>query len=1452
MKKRISSLLIAVLMLATMLPVTAMAEELAAADPAVEQVVSEEVTTEPTEGTDETETPAEPEQSEQTGEETQPPEEDAELPPEEPIEDGIDTLSVDSLSDLDPTQKEMALKGKDEYHAWYIINCTAYSHYMNYYESPYRSVIRQRRNSAYYQANLVAWRTVTFSLSSESKYADKEFGYYEAYLYNLLLDENTENLVGNFASSMESAASNWKTTSEQLGASAWGKLCKSASEFLEDGVTLTKTTPIPIDDAAKEALAKQLCFLSETTKVAKIVSDIETLMGYSKSIFDLVEKIVQVEAVIRVSSDTASVIADMCSASTDSNVPALRYALEEMASFTNGSLTKEQIISCLIGQTSAKELNQFLTKKLQKLIVEKAGTYGLTIEAAQAIGKLTCSSLFNTDKSMENYYKLNALFELETLLKSKVLSYASSFTSNPTAENARKFIAGYTMLYKLFLEGTDGYKEFIKINYRDGGLNSIWSSVSDADYQRIVTSMDNLKFAIRYNLEHEEQEAMADYYDVMRILDAAAVADAGLQPVTPSISAAESQAYLNQVDQESRLHADVIVTDNYVLDADIETYGNIIVTRGSTLNLNGHTLLSHGRMDISGGTVNLNGGTLTVYEDIIQSDGKMYCNKGTLNAAGDYRIQSAAVDDAGNVTYDSSSGILWMTNAADKINVSGDFVTQSHVTTYSSAVNYNWGNVLYAGTLTVKGNFSQLGDYASFIASDAHRVVLNGDGARTVTFEYSKCHFNEVVISTNTTLYWKGDFFVSTLPQDLTIHNGVTISQVGTLDLNGHTLTIKGDLIQAGGTMYCNNGTLNVEGDYRIQEATTDNDGNTVYDYSDGNLRMVNEADRVNVSGDFIMQSCFSNVTTYFSNDFTAGTLTIKGNFSQLYGNGCGGQNFVASGTHKVVLDGNGARTVTFENSNSHFNELVVGTDTRLYWQGDFVINPLLHDLTIYNSVTMSSANTINLNGHTLTIKGDLIQAGGTMYCNNGTLNVEGDYRIQKATTDSDGKVTYGESNGTLRMVNEADQINVSGDFITQSTSSNYSTYFSNDFTAGTLTIKGNFSQFYGTNCGGQNFVASGTHKVVLDGNGVQTVTFESSQSHLNELVVGTDTRLYWRGDFVINPLLHDLTIYNGVTMLSANTINLNGHTLTIKGDLIQSGGEMLCNKGTLNVEGNYRIQEVTSDNDGKITYSESTGKLRMANETDRVNVSGDFVMQSTYGDSMDRNKFSAGTLTVKGNFSQLYGTNCGGQNFVASGTHKVVLDGSDIQTVTFENSQSQFNELILTKPQDTGYTFSRTPCWTKLTQITPGTVMGTVSGGDMSASVTVRILKGNNEIAKTISIDGSYLVSDLPDGVYTMEFSKNGYVTRTCTVEIKDHKPILSFDVELVARGNINGAAVNGDDVEITDVACLYRYLTANDRSQSSIPDEAYFLAVADVNSDGAVDVYDLQLLYETVSGIV
>ena len=161
-----------------------------------------------------------------------------------------------------------------------------------------------------------------------------------------------------------------------------------------------------------------------------------------------------------------------------------------------------------------------------------------------------------------------------------------------------------------------------------------------------------------------------------------------------------------------------------------------------------------------------------------------------------------------------------------------------------------------------------------------------------------------------------------------------------------------------------------------------------------------------------------------------------------------------------------------------------------------------------------------------------------------------------------------------------------------------------------------------------------------------------------------------------------------------------------------------------------------------------------------------------------------------------------------------------------------------------------------KVSRISSGTASGTVAGnvttgGNAADPVTI-VFKQNGNTVKTATVSGgSYRVSGLTDGSYTLEASKPGCVPRSYTVTVKDGEVVNSPNVVLVATGNVNGVSVSGEDVEITDVACLYRYLTANDRSQSSIPDEAYFLAVADVNSDGAVDVYDLQLLYETVSGI-
>ncbi|MDP4147713.1 MAG: hypothetical protein Q8936_25145, partial [Bacillota bacterium] len=128
-------------------------------------------------------------------------------------------------------------------------------------------------------------------------------------------------------------------------------------------------------------------------------------------------------------------------------------------------------------------------------------------------------------------------------------------------------------------------------------------------------------------------------------------------------------------------------------------------------------------------------------------------------------------------------------------------------------------------------------------------------------------------------------------------------------------------------------------------------------------------------------------------------------------------------------------------------------------------------NITAAGNVTFSGG-TIDLSGGKFIIGGTLAQSAGTLYVDGGSLIITGDYNIV------DG--IYG-SYGILKMINDKDYICVGGNFLTKSYCST-----AGNLSAGVLEIKGNFTQkLYGY---GDNFAASGTHKVVLSGSGVQTV----------------------------------------------------------------------------------------------------------------------------------------------------------------------------------------------------------------------------------------------------------------------------------------------------------------------------------------------------------------------------
>jgi len=74
----------------------------------------------------------------------------------------------------------------------------------------------------------------------------------------------------------------------------------------------------------------------------------------------------------------------------------------------------------------------------------------------------------------------------------------------------------------------------------------------------------------------------------------------------------------------------------------------------------------------------------------------------------------------------------------------------------------------------------------------------------------------------------------------------------------------------------------------------------------------------------------------------------------------------------------------------------------------------------------------------------------------------------------------------------------------------------------------------------------------------------------------------------------------------------------------------------------------------------------------------------------------------------------------------------------------------------------------------------------------------------------------------------------------------VLWFAGEFLSKtpGELNGSS----GLDILDVELLYQYLTTGRPTITSVMTEAQFLDNPDVNRDTIIDVYDLQLLYETV----
>lgn len=874
---------------------------------------------------------------------------------------------------------------------------------------------------------------------------------------------------------------------------------------------------------------------------------------------------------------------------------------------------------------------------------------------------------------------------------------------------------------------------------------------------------------------------------------------------------------------------------------------------------------------VNSGTLNLNGYSLTVNNDAYITDSSAYID-----------IDSGSLFVNGNLNFENSGecslvGGLQMTNSKGAACVRGDINLLSLC-----------DGTLSAGTLELCGNFNSnfTGNWDSFNTSSSHKLILSGLDTQTITLPAnSKLSVVEVknfsdggVIFTNqvsifdlrdngckVSLESEENTVGWTLNSDETF-DGNMLLVAGTLDLNGHKLTITGDLLQSSGTVLVNGGELVIQGNYKLQSSAKVNDGI---------LNMSNDADIVRVSGDFVMQSNQSH-----DGKLSAGTLEIGGDLLQS-GND---YNFHTTGNHTVLLNGTRAQTINISSSSVKYSKITnlkientsdegVAFSNCAYVTGDlyntdsiisessniyivsstkFVDSEWNYDVTvaaplIFSHITIGGnvygvyggeiklggnihikgnyfVDCIaNINGYTLDVDGD-IWVGSQLNINRGKINVAGNFNL----CQDNGSPSY----GSITMKYAKDVICVNGNVIF------YSNNRSSILTDGTIEVKGDFIQKYDSY--EDNFYASNNHLVVLSGDALQRVRFASEESRFNVLevrntseagvelyskvqaakIVSNDCNIRYCDFEDAMRVLNGDEVVEGDLILEEDALDLNGHTLTITGNLIHSSGIVNVNGGTLDVKGDYRIQR----EDGY----HSKGKLIMTNESDIVRVAGDFVMQSTVS---HKDCLTNGVLEIGGDFLQNKGS---AVNFQASGNHTVVLNGSDEQTVSFTSYEySMINNLKITNSSESGITFrgrvyvtgtiyNSTSVINRSENICAGAET-VFENNEWNHSITflksrdlpdnlkikgdVYLFAGTLPANSEYGISGSIFSKDLPE-TYTLSVMGDLYVS--CIPEVNGGSIFVGGDLYF-GTGSIYGISMDSDDDYILVNGNLYYNSSSN-----------------------------------------
>lgn len=709
-------------------------------------------------------------------------------------------------------------------------------------------------------------------------------------------------------------------------ASVLSKVTKLMDEGYYKDIDVRKLTE---ESYAKLVSGLESC--GEFNDIFSAVNNVGKYVQYANDIETLVYRMAKIEAICGQSKEYAEVLRDMSKNTTDETLAA---ACDDMASICDGVMNAKLMDAIMTGEEVVTNVSKWVTDKIWDYVIDSLGACGIGVTAGQAVGKWASGLLFSTDKTIETYYEMSALYNFDNAIRKVVKKYERQYSrySSDSVEYAKKFNASVELMLKTQELGCDISIKDAEYKY-EKGIANVFVSRFNGKKEAMASYKKSLQ-GIKKNISFIYTFANGDLYNCYKDEYCSNVSDdLGMTDVaTTDDGSSASKADEKQVTQELIRTAEACckkeIKEPMKLTGNVTYYGDVYVS--SDLNLNGYKC--------------------TVYGNLIQSRGTLTLNGGTLDVSGDYRMENENVDSTGNVSYSSGSAKLIMTNSADRVNVGGTF--ENYIWSSSSNISN-----LQAGVMSVKGDFICRDDCNGFYTGGTHKVILNGTGVQKVQIADSM-GFNELGIQNDKVVFvadtdMKG--FKANHDITLNVSQGKTLQISGTLDLNGHTLyapgnliltgngvnvnggsivvdgnlnlscdvnlgggklQVKGNLIQSSHTLTVAGGTVDVSGDYRMENENVDSTGNVSYSGCYAELNMTNANDCVNVGGTFEFDAS--------KGDLTEGIICIKKDFiikSEYW-------RFNPTGNHTIKLDGDKVQKIQIDNSsNNKINNLYLTKD---------------------------------------------------------------------------------------------------------------------------------------------------------------------------------------------------------------------------------------------------------------------------------------------------------------------------------------------------------------------------------------------------------------------------------------------------------------------------------------------------------------------------------------------